>query len=82
VLKSSASAIVGIPNSLLGAAIYSVLLVLIYSGYMGTAQLVAAAGVLVSASLAFVMIVRIGALCSTCINIAALNVLIVWQLLR
>jgi len=82
VLKSSASAIVGIPNSLLGAAIYSVLLVLIYSGYMGTAQLVAAAGVLVSAYLAFVMIVRVGALCSTCISIAALNVLIVWQLLR
>jgi uncharacterized membrane protein len=82
VLKSSASTIVGIPNSLLGAAIYGVLLVSIYSGSMGTAQLVAAAGVLVSAYLAFVMIVRVGALCSTCISIAALNVLIVWQLLR
>ena len=82
VLKSGASTIAGIPNSLLGAALFGVLLVSIYSGYTGTAQLVAAAGVLVSAYLAFVMIVRVGALCSTCINIAALNVLILWQLVR
>jgi uncharacterized membrane protein len=82
VLKSSASTIVGIPNSLLGAAIYGILLSLIFTGYIGTAQLVAAASALVSAYLAFVMIMRIGALCSICINIAALNVLIVWQLLR
>ena len=80
VLKSSASAVAGIPNSLLGAAIYGALLVLTHSGYMATAQLFAAAGVAVSAYLAFVMIVRIGASCSTCVNIAALNVLIAWQL--
>jgi uncharacterized membrane protein len=81
VLKSSASAIGGIPNSLLGAALYGVLLVSISSGQMAAAQLVAGGGVLVSAYLAFVMIVRVGATCSTCINIAALNVLILWQLL-
>jgi uncharacterized membrane protein len=82
VLKSRASAILGIPTSLLGAALYGVLLVSIYSGNMSAAQLVSAIGVLVSAYLAFVMIVRLSALCSTCINIAALNVMILWQLLR
>jgi len=80
VLKSSASTIAGIPNALLGAAVYAALLAIIYSGYIATAQLVAAVGVLASAVLAFVMVVRVGALCSMCINIAALNVLIVWQL--
>jgi uncharacterized membrane protein len=82
VLQSSASTIAGIPTSLLGAAIYGALLALIHAGYMGTAQVIAAAGLVVSAYLAFIMIARLGALCSTCINIAALNVLIVWQLAR
>lgn len=82
VLQSRASTVVGIPTSLLGVAIYGVLLVVIYSGRMGTAQALAIVGLLVSAYLAFVMIVRLGALCSTCINIAALNVLIAWQLVR
>jgi uncharacterized membrane protein len=82
VLQSSASTVAGIPTSLVGAAIYAVLLAVIYSGYVGAAQAIAGAGLLVSAWLAFIMIVRLNALCSTCINIAALNVLIVWQLTR
>jgi uncharacterized membrane protein len=82
VLQSRASTMAGIPTSLLGVAIYGVLLVVIYSGHMGTAQVLAVMGLLVSAYLAFVMIVRLGALCSTCINIAALNVLLVWQLVQ
>jgi uncharacterized membrane protein len=80
VLQSDASTIVGIPTSLLGVAIYGALLAVIHSGHTGTAQVLAAVGLLVSVYLAFVMIVKLGALCSTCINIAALNVLIVWQL--
>ena len=59
-----------------------VLLSAIHAGYLGTAQVVAAVGLLVSAYLASVMIAKLGALCSTCINIAALNVLIAWQLVR
>jgi uncharacterized membrane protein len=80
VLQSSASTIAGIPTSLLGVAIYGALLALTYSGLTGTAHVLAAVGLLVSVYLAFVMIAKLGALCSTCINIAALNVLIVWQL--
>ncbi|HUF67214.1 MAG TPA: vitamin K epoxide reductase family protein, partial [Longimicrobiales bacterium] len=76
VLQSSASTIVGIPTSLLGVALHGALLAVIYSGLTGTAQILAAVGLLVSVYLAYVMIVKLGALCSTCINIAALNVLI------
>ncbi len=82
VLQSSASAVAGIPTSLLGVAIYGVFLGMIYSGQMGIALVLATAGLVASAYLAFVMIARIGALCATCINIAALNVLLVWQLVR
>lgn len=82
VLKSSAGTIAGIPTSMLGAGVYAALLAVIYSGHIVTAQVLAAAGLLVSAYLAYVMVAKLGALCSTCINIAALNVLIVWQLVR
>ena len=82
VLQSSASSIAGVPTSLLGVAIYVALLVMAYSGHMATAQVLAGVGLLVSAYLGFVMVGKLGALCSTCINIAALNVLIAWQLLR
>ena len=82
VLRSNASTIVGIPMSLLGVATYGAVLAALHAGSVGTAQVLAALGLLVSAYLAFVMIVRLGALCSTCINIAALNVLIVWQLVQ
>jgi hypothetical protein len=61
-----------------------VLLVLLYAGYAGYAGIaffVSAAAVLVSGYLAYVMITRVKGLCSTCINIAALNCLILWQLL-
>ena len=82
VLKSGASAILGAPNSLLGAVLYAVLLLLIYSGFMGAALAVALTAVAVSAFLAYVMIARVGALCSICINVSALNLLILWQILR
>lgn len=81
VLKSGASTIFGIPNSALAAALYGVLLVLLYGGYAGAALLVSALAVLVSGYLAYVMIARVKGLCSTCVNIAALNCLILWQLL-
>ena len=81
VLTSGASTILGIPNSVLAVALYSVLLVLFYAGLAREALLLSAAAVLVSGYLAYVMIARVKGLCSTCINIAALNCLILWQLL-
>ena len=81
VLKSSESAPLGAPLSLLGAVLYGVLIVLVYSGAAAPALAVALLAVLVNAALAYVMIVRIGALCSICINVSALNLLILWQML-
>jgi uncharacterized membrane protein len=82
VLKSSQSAILRIPNSVLGAAVYVALLLSVYLGNTGTALSLAVAAVLASAYLSYVMVVKIGGLCVNCINVAALNVLILWQLLR
>ena len=80
VLKSSASTIMGIPNSTLAALLYGLLLVMIYTGHARIALFASAIAVLVSGYLAYVMITRVRGLCSTCINIAALNCLILWQL--
>ena len=81
VLTSSASTILGVPNSLLGSVLYAVLLFLLYRSDAGAALLVTIAAALVSGYLAYVMVARIKALCSTCINIAALNALILWSLM-
>jgi len=82
VLRSRESAILKVPNSAIGAALYAALLVLIAAGYASAATLMAVLAVMVSVYLAYVMVARIAALCSNCINIFALNLLIVWQLLR
>jgi uncharacterized membrane protein len=61
--------------------LYGALLVLLYSGHTHIALLASASAVLASVYLAYVMITRVKGLCSTCINIAALNALIFWHLL-
>jgi uncharacterized membrane protein len=82
VLTSPASAIGGVPLSLLGVASNVAILALVTAGQMGAALLVGTGGLVFSLYLAFVMITRVRALCATCLNIAALNVLLVVQLLR
>lgn len=81
VLKSSASTILGVPNSVWAVALYSALLVLLHGGYARAALLVAGVAVLASGYFGYVMIARVKGLCSTCVNIAGLNCLILWQLL-
>ena len=61
---------------------YSGLIVLLYRGEMSAAPFGALAAMLVSAWLAYVMIIRIKGLCSTCINIAALNIWLVMLLVN
>jgi uncharacterized membrane protein len=79
VLRSSSSALLGIPNSLLGVGFYSALLLLMYLKHGEIAIYLAGAGVLTSAFLSYIMILRIEALCALCVNTAALNVLIFLQ---
>ena len=82
VLKSRQSAILRIPNSVLGVAVYIAFLLSVYLGHTGTAMSLAVVAVLASAYLSYIMVVKIAGLCANCINVAALNVLILWQLWR
>lgn len=78
-LKSRGSTLFGIPNPVWGLALYVTLLVLVSLQHRTAAEALAVVGVLVSFYLAYAMVVRIAALCPTCVSIAALNVLILVQ---
>jgi uncharacterized membrane protein len=82
VLTSAFGSIRSVPISLIGVAAYVLLLLLARSGQLGTAVWVAAAALAVSMWLAFVMVSRIRALCSLCISTCAVNILLVWYLVR
>lgn len=82
VLLSKQSTILGVPNVVLGIGLYAAVVVLIDQHHVPAAATLAIVGLLASAYLAHVMIVRIGGLCSTCVNIAAVNVLLVAHLIH
>jgi uncharacterized membrane protein len=63
-----------------GLVLYTTLLVLLSLQHRAAAEALAVVGVLVSVYLGYSMVVRIRALCPTCVSIAALNVLILVQL--
>jgi len=65
-----------IPNALIAVLIYALLLTLAWGGHLPAVGALAAAACLFGAYLAYAMLFRIGSLCSNCINIAALNVLV------
>jgi uncharacterized membrane protein len=80
VLRSRQSAILGVPNSLVAVAVYSAIALAAVIGDGRIALALAIVAVLASSYLSYVMLAKIRSLCSLCINIAALNVLILWQL--
>lgn len=80
VLRSRESAILGIPNSVLATLLYAALFVLVYLGHEGAALPLGILAAVGSAYLSYVMVVRIASLCPTCVNVAAVNALILWQL--
>jgi uncharacterized membrane protein len=82
VLQSSASATLRIPNSVVGALFYPAFFLVAYPGHVTQAWFLAILAVAASAYFGYVMIARIAGLCSACINIAAVNVLVLWQFLR
>lgn len=81
VLRSKYSTLLGVPNALLGSLLYAALLVTVQLGQHAAATALAVVAVLGSAYLGHAMVMRIGALCPTCVTIAGLNLLILWQLL-
>ena len=80
VLRSSASALLGFPNSWLGVGFYGALLVSTFMRYPIAAIYLAGAGIMASALLSYLMIAKIKALCALCVNTAALNLLIFLQI--
>ncbi len=82
VLRSRESALAGIPNSVVGAVLYAGLALAAYSGQTGIAIGLAAIALLGSAYLGYVMVARLASLCPLCINVAALNVLLLFYLVR
>jgi uncharacterized membrane protein len=82
VLRSRESSILGVPNSVLATALFGALLLLAYLGRDFAGTQLAIVAVLGSAYLGYVMVVRLASLCPTCVNIAALNVLILVQFVR
>jgi uncharacterized membrane protein len=81
VLQSTYSKFLGVPNAVLGSLLYAALLVTVAFGWHAAATALAVTGLLGSVYLGHAMVMRIGALCPTCVTIAGLNVLMVLQLL-
>ena len=81
VLRSRHSTILGVPSSLLAVLFFGAVLGLTAAGEPGPLPALAAFALAASAYLGYVMLARVRSLCSICINIAALNVLIFWQVL-
>jgi uncharacterized membrane protein len=82
VLKSSQSTILGIPNSVLGALFYIALIVMAYLKHTDAMMLVGVGAVAVSAYLSYGMVAKIRGLCVNCVNVAALNILILLRVLH
>jgi uncharacterized membrane protein len=81
VLQSRQSATFGIPNSVFASAFFCAVLVLTAEADSREALPLAVVATAASIYLSYVMLVRIRSLCATCINMAALSALILWQLL-
>jgi uncharacterized membrane protein len=81
VLRSRQSAVLGIPNSVFASGFFCAVLGLTAFGESRLALPLAVGAVAASVYLGYVMLTRLRSLCSICINIAALNALVLWQLL-
>ncbi len=79
VLRSGRGSMFRIPTSVLGVGLYAALLTSVALQHPAAAQALAVAGVVTSTYLGYVMVARIAALCTTCVSIAALNLLILAQ---
>ncbi len=81
ILQSRHSATLGIPNSVYAAVFFVAVPVLAAVADSRAALPLAVVAVAASSYLSYIMLARIRSLCATCISIAALSALILWQLL-
>jgi uncharacterized membrane protein len=80
VLRSPQSRLLGVHNAYVGVVLYAALTTaaVLGLGWVAAGLVVAAAAA--SAYLGWVMVARLGSVCSLCINVAALNLLLLVQL--
>lgn len=81
VLRSESGRLLGVPNAVWALLLYVLMIALVLIDQRLGLRVAAITMVSASATLGFVMIVRIRALCTTCINMAAINVLLLWRVL-
>jgi uncharacterized membrane protein len=81
VLQSRYSATLAIPNSVYAAVFFVALPVIAAVAGSRAALPLAVVAIAASSYLSYIMLARIRSLCATCISIAALSALILWQLL-
>lgn len=82
VLRSRYSAVLGVPNSVLALVVYSAVGTAIALEHGTVARVLAATLVLASVYLGYAMVAKVASLCTMCVNLAALNVLILVELVR
>jgi uncharacterized membrane protein len=81
VLQSRYSTTLGIPNSVYAAAFFVAVPILAAVAGSRVALPLAVVAIAASSYLSYIMLARIRSLCATCISVAALSALILWQLL-
>jgi uncharacterized membrane protein len=81
VLRSRYSATLGIPNAVYAAAYFVTVPVLAAVAGSRAALPLAVVAIAASIYLSYIMLAKVRNLCATCISIAALSALILWQLL-
>ena len=82
VLRSPQSRILGIPVSAYGVLLYTGLLIAAIAELSAATVVLALAAGLASLYLGYVMVARLASVCTLCVNVAALNLLILLQLVR
>jgi uncharacterized membrane protein len=82
VLRSPQSAILGVPNSVLGVLLYALMLAAVAADLPAVTVALALVAGLASAYLGYVMVARLASVCTLCVNVAALNLLILIELVR
>jgi uncharacterized membrane protein len=80
ILRSSESKIAGMPISVLGVLLYTALLAAVAADTHAVVSTLAVVAALASAYLGYVMVARIASVCGLCVNVAALNVLLLVHL--
>jgi uncharacterized membrane protein len=81
VLRSSYSTTLGIPNSVYAVAFFVAVPTLAAVAGSRAALPLAVVAIAASSYLSYIMLAKVRSLCTTCVSIAALSALILWQLL-